>query len=149
MKRLSTFLAAAAIAAGGLIGLGAAPASATSPCDSWLEVKSLTGNGYLEMPGLSSGSTYCHLQRGNSSRAVTILQETFNRCYADDLGLDLGHGGGVHIGVDGNFGPETETAMRRVQAYHGISADGVYGPNTRNAMVFGHIDQTSGCFQYN
>ena len=55
--------------------------------------------------------------RGEDVRAVQTM--------LDRLGYDLGA-----YGVDGDFGKDTEAALKRFQSDHGLAADGVCGPAT-------------------
>ncbi len=38
------------------------------------------------------------------------------------------------VAVDGDFGPGTEVAATRFQSEHGLTADGIVGPQTWAAM---------------
>jgi peptidoglycan hydrolase-like protein with peptidoglycan-binding domain len=40
----------------------------------------------------------------------------------------------LHVTPDGDFGPETEAAVRRLQDRHGLTVDGVVGPATWNEI---------------
>jgi murein L,D-transpeptidase YcbB/YkuD len=81
----------------------------------------------------------CLLTRGDRSDAVRQLQNDMNICYHQQM-WDLLR---KDVGVDGDFGPETERALRRVQQLSGTAADGEYGPNTRRAMMH---QRTSGAY---
>src|SRR5205814_56918 len=65
------------------------------------------------------------LQRGSSGPAVLALQQRLK-----DLGFDPN-------GVDGNFGPGTEAAVRAFQQAKGLGVDGKVGPNTSAALQAG------------
>ncbi len=41
---------------------------------------------------------------------------------------------GLHVAVDGEFGPATEAAVRNFQEAHGLAVDGVVGPATWSAL---------------
>jgi hypothetical protein len=43
----------------------------------------------------------------------------------------------LHVEADGNFGPETEMAVKHMQARHGLNIDGVVGPETWSALGIG------------
>ncbi|HEU5226676.1 MAG TPA: peptidoglycan-binding protein [Ktedonobacteraceae bacterium] len=60
--------------------------------------------------------------QGNTGSAVQALQRQLNA-----------HG--ASLTVDGNFGPATTTAVKNFQSSHNLSADGIAGPQTWNALV--------------
>jgi len=65
------------------------------------------------------------LKPGSSGPDVTALQQKLK-----ELGFDPN-------GVDGNFGPGTENAVRAFQSSKGLEADGKAGPNTLAALQLG------------
>lgn len=64
------------------------------------------------------------LQRGDKGDAVRNVQETLKL-----LGYDLGKSG-----VDGDFGTRTEEAVKAFQKAAGLTADGVVGKKTEEAL---------------
>jgi hypothetical protein len=62
------------------------------------------------------------LRRGDKGADVAMWQEALNRT-------------GAGLVVDGDFGPATERATLTFQARSGLSADGIVGPLTRDAMT--------------
>jgi peptidoglycan hydrolase-like protein with peptidoglycan-binding domain len=66
------------------------------------------------------------LQIGSSGHYVTILQQDLW-----DLGLFyLGTTGPHHNGVDGEFGPLTQSAVEQFQYVFHLHVDGIVGPQT-------------------
>lgn len=64
------------------------------------------------------------LQKGNTGTAVEALQTLLSLA-----GADLGP-----TGVDGKFGDYTERAVMAFQAAHGLTPDGVVGPETAGVL---------------
>ncbi len=71
------------------------------------------------------------LQRGSSGPDVQALQQRLS-----DLGFDPN-------GIDGNFGPGTEKAVRDFQQTNGLDVDGKVGPNTRAALQLDGVAATA------
>lgn len=68
------------------------------------------------------------LRRGSSSTDVSLMQTYLNALNAQYPQIG-------RLTVDGKYGSSTEAAVRRYQAIKGLSADGVIGQNTWNAIV--------------
>ncbi|MGY4644074.1 peptidoglycan-binding domain-containing protein [Cellulomonas sp. URHB0016] len=79
----------------------------------------------------------CLLAQGNVGTGVKVLQTALKYC----LGYDLGTSG-----VDGNFGPRTKSALQSFQRSNGLTADGIYGPNTLDRMKMPSEVPVSGSF---
>ncbi|HEX8114948.1 MAG TPA: peptidoglycan-binding domain-containing protein [Kofleriaceae bacterium] len=80
-----------------------------------------------------NGTVDCAMGEGADSPAVGRLQRTMNVCY------------GERLTVDNDFGPATLAALKRTQTKAGTTADGVYGPNTRKAMLHQSNDNANTC----
>jgi peptidoglycan hydrolase-like protein with peptidoglycan-binding domain len=42
---------------------------------------------------------------------------------------------GIRVNQDGRFGPQTEAAVRRLQQQHGLTVDGIVGPETKGLLI--------------
>ena len=60
-----------------------------------------------------------------NSEAVGVLQTALNLC-----------NGRAGLGVDNDFGNQTEAAVKAVQKAHGITQDSGYGNQTRGVMTW-------------
>lgn len=99
------------------------------------------GAGYIDYVAWAPAARYsdgtyrwsCLMSKGAHSSAVRSLQENINSCYGSSP-----QWGGVKLGLrlaeDGDFGPATKAALIKVQQYHKITADGIYGPQTAITM---------------
>ena len=73
---------------------------------------------------LSAGSTPM-LKSGDSGTAVSRLQRALNAATS------------AKLAVDGQFGPNTTSAVRTYQSSRGLGVDGIVGPNTWAALQAG------------
>lgn len=60
-------------------------------------------------------------RRGDGGSHIRVLQQALT-----DLGYDTG--------IDGDYGPKTENAVKAIQKEAGLGADGILGPKTVAAM---------------
>ena len=74
------------------------------------------------------------LKKGAKGTDVKALQE-----FLMQLGYAL-----PRYGADGEFGTETEAALKKLQAKAGIKQDGVYGSDTHKAMMDAIADNDAG-----
>lgn len=63
------------------------------------------------------------LERGDTGPSVEALQRVLRAWYPS-----------LNVIVDGDFGPGTEAAVKHFQSKAGLTADGVAGPKTLNAL---------------
>lgn len=134
MRRIRPFLvhavALAAVSGAAVLPAltSATPASAATPtCTGTSLVTGAFGAGKtLRVPtaGSGTGRFDCILGSGNSSNAVSRLQIDLNDCE------------GANLTVDGDYGPLTAAAVKRVQHAEGITQDGIYGPQTIDGFSY-------------
>ena len=79
-------------------------------------------------PSLASSGTAALLKPGASSAAVSAWQRQLNRWLRTQPGQRL-------LPVDGSYGSLTEAATKTLQQAAGITADGIVGPTTRQALI--------------
>jgi hypothetical protein len=96
------------------------------PCGGTMEY--VTGEGRVQLPTDQGDDAFasadCALGPGRSGAAVSLVQAALNEC------------NGQAVPVTGVNDEATSRALAAVQAHHGLAADGVYGPATREAMAW-------------
>jgi hypothetical protein len=121
VKRTLAALTTLAAAVGGILVTAPIAAAADGYCTTSTGVN--RGDYGTQVPTTSGGSTSCVMSRGSSGQGVAALQLALSICY----GMDTG-------GTDGIYGAKTEAAVRSLQSATGLTADGVYGPNTSKVV---------------
>ncbi|WP_262848429.1 peptidoglycan-binding domain-containing protein [Mumia quercus] len=134
-------VAAAAMLMTMLVGIGvtatATPAHAATPtCTEAVRKYSASGERMFIPVQYSTLSPTCVMKRGNRNNAVKYLQEVMRDTYD------------YNIAVDGDFGPATQSALISLQRRLGITADGVYGPQTRDAICWPLYYEPYACWWY-
>lgn len=76
-------------------------------------------------PGPEPEPEYPTLRKGSEGKYVTLLQVKLK-----DKGYDIGR-----WGADGKYGAATEAAVKKYQAEHGLTADGICGPKTWGKLL--------------
>lgn len=107
-------------------------------------------SGYEIMVPTSKGSTSCQIGRDFAANATVVSRFQFQmrRCYPDlNLASPYSNEKVGEISHDGSFGPRSEAALKAVQKYIGTTADGIYGPNTRDRIKFLTPDRVK-CYRY-
>ncbi|MEU0552472.1 peptidoglycan-binding domain-containing protein [Dactylosporangium sp. NPDC049742] len=126
-QRVASLAAALVIGAAGSVVLLAEPAAAAVPvCTSYVRTS-------IYRPSSSTGDYRCWMQRGHRTDGVIILQEAIRVCYGAWL---RSIGFPQEVKSDGDFGPITEDALRRIQKLEGAAVDGVFGIDTSYRMLW-------------
>jgi len=117
---LKNFQAANGLVADGLYG--------PNTRNKMVELGATTGTSNPSKPLSGMQVPASNLQKGSSNKAeVELLQKALVKLgYMTQAQMNTG---------PGTFGPATEAALKNFQKDHGLVADGLYGPNTRNKMV--------------
>jgi len=89
-------------------------------------------NYYVYIPSIGNGGARnCTMSSGAVSNGVLALQSGLKNCFVG-IGSDPG-------ALDGNWGPNTTSGVLAFQRFMNITADGAYGPQTHNIMMWASI----------
>jgi peptidoglycan hydrolase-like protein with peptidoglycan-binding domain len=101
-----------------------APAAGAQASCTGVSTFTVPDGAHVHIPtiGNNTHADNCDLGAGNDSPAVGDLQQTLIKCYS------------ASIAEDNIFGPATRAALQAAQRREGVTADGVYGPVTRDHL---------------
>jgi peptidoglycan hydrolase-like protein with peptidoglycan-binding domain len=136
-KRIGVLGASAAVLAGGLtaspIMTGAAHA-AYGTCNTVhkYDPPNLGPENYRPVPARTGNGTDCYMgYHQGSTSAVKALQKAILTCHDGTWAANQIRNSG---GADGIYGSGTVAAVESLQKLFGLTADGVYGPKTRDKL---------------
>ncbi|MFF4811071.1 peptidoglycan-binding protein [Micromonospora chersina] len=123
-------------AVGSAIVAAESPAYALATCTRSVRVEAgLPVTAPIPSTGSTGASTLCSLNPGVvNNAAVKILQESLNACYSNPDWMTPVFE--PDLVPDGDFGDKTKKALIAVQSYHQIRADGGYGKQTRDSIMW-------------
>lgn len=127
MRKTRTAIAGALAATSAIAMFALVPATAASAQVSCggTTLSPGIGGGDVRVPTTADGTgkVNCDLGVGNTGEAVSRLQIALDFCNDH-----------ASLAVDGDYGPLTEAAVKAFQETHGLTADGIFGPDTSGRM---------------
>ena len=140
MRRIALASTMVLITTSGITGItlaAAAPASAQPSCTnstSFLVNPAPKTTVNIPTVGAQTGQDNCELGVGNDNPGVGVLQRNLNSCH------------GAHLALDDDYGQATKAAVVAAQRAAHITADGIYGPQTRDHISW--IDSAGRCISF-
>jgi hypothetical protein len=101
----------------------------------WLAVTitaTMVGGGLLATAAPAMAATPAPIALTSAQCPTVIAEGEIDGCVTELQDLLNTHGAG--LGVDGDFGPATLTGVENYQSSHGLSADGIVGPDTKASL---------------
>lgn len=115
--------------------------AATGEFDILTDSKYLNSSDYLLEGDIILNERYhviMAIENGSASSTTPTVRDLKKGCKGDDvkeLQKNLNTVLGTKLTVDGDFGKNTENAVKQFQTKYGLKADGIYGKNSRAAMA--------------